>query len=970
MKTAWIYLSVACLLAVTSPALAGTIADARAAGNGVVVTINGAVVGNTTDLINSQAVKSFHIQDATGGIAVFGGNAEIDALLGQCFEGCSEGDSIDLTGTTDSFSGVFELVAPFSGFVDNGPVGLVTPALITLTDMQNGSATAEGFESTLTRLNNVQFQNAGGTFVGSSNEIVENILMTSTGTVRIATTDLTIVGLTIPSGPVDIIGVFAQFDAANPGPGVAGNGYQLQPRSILDIISPGSPPVATAVKEIVPLNTASQNLTLSVADVDADPFDVIIESVPATGTIFDGAVQIGTLANPLPYLMSNPLNPVVTFFPAAADGTDMVIDYRGRQTTNGLSGPPGTASVLVQNDTVFITEVMYDPTGIITESQWEWVEVYNASAGTITLTELQSNTCPESTCGNDLIDTGLNNLVIGPGEIKVIVGTPSNFFGGSLRTDQDFLDKWGLTASQVFFPSTAFPFLSNGGNELFLSDDQGDLVDFVTNYGTVGFPANVDGLSINLDDPALDNDDGLNWSIAVISCAIGFKQASDGSVGSPGVVPTAASSTFTPCADSGDVNLIEVGAPSTKTITLTAALGPNAPVGATLSFEITATPFIFVNGFPEPVGTLHDGPTTAGAVLNVGSTVTDPGGQVTLEENSGKRAFVSFSFKAVEEVGGVPTGVESNVASHTVAIQGNTVVITEIMANPANTSGGSESYWEFIEVTNTGAGPVTLGSLQGTIGPATNDLNVDALANTTIPAGATRIFARDALDGTGIRTQAEFEAEWAAAGVSSANVIYVPNASGNSLWSDVSNNPAPNRFVTVWDNTNDFELTGLLDVVEYQNGQNGWPANTEPNSIFYRGDANGAPFTTLGNDAPANWQQSTLGCAGDGTIASFTDGGADLVADHGSPTILPTDPDQCVPTPCNTCLGDLSGPGGTPDSKVDALDIQAFIDIVVAPSIPAIGCADMNGDGDGLDYLPDVPLFVDALVNGSGVCGP
>ena len=977
MKTGWICLSVACVLAVAGPALAGTTADARAAGDGVVVTIDNAVVGNTTDLINSLAVKSVHIQDAFGGITLFGGNDEIDGLL------VSEGESITITGETSSFNGLFELETPFPDpfiIVNNGFVGLVTPAVITLTDMEDGSLTAEGFESTLVRLNNVVFQNAGGVFAGSSNETVENILMTSTGTVRISTTELSIVGLTIPSGPVDIIGVFSQFDGGGPGPGVPGNGYQLQPRSILDIITPGSPPVSAAVTAIVPLNTASQDLTLTVADVNGDPFVVKVLTVPTTGTIFDGNVEIGTLANPVPYTMSDP--PVVTFFPAADDGTDMVITYLGEQTTNGLSGPEAPASVQVQNDTVVITEVMYNPRGIITESQWEWVEIYNTSTtDTFTLSELQSDTCPDSICGNDLVNGVGANLVIGPGEIKVIVGVPSDFFGGTPRDEQEFFDKWGLTASQVFFPNAQFPFLSNGGNQLFLRDVSGDLVDFVTNYGTADFPPDTDGLSISLNDPVLDNDDGLNWSLAVISCSLGSKQVFDGSVGSPGVVPTlagppVASSAFTPCADTGDLNLMQVGSPgdTVKTFTLTGVLGPGAPAGATVAFKITKLPFVITNSGRTELfdATLHDGPLATDPVLGVDSVVTNAGGQVTLVDTGGVRHFISFEFKVVEDLGARAFGLESNAATPTVAVQDKTVVITEIMADPANTSGGSETYWEFIEVKNTGPDPVVLGSLQGDFGTSFNTRNVGGslaqpFPNATIPANATRIFARDDQDTATVRTQAEFVAEWAAAGVTASNVVYVPNTAMDDLWNAVQNNPsAPGWFITLWDNSNTGEFDGLLDVVIYQNGQNGWPANAEPNSIFYRGDGVGGvgttgPFTTLGNDTPGNWQQSALGCAGDGSIASAT-GGADVTADHGSPSTLPTNPNQCVPTACD-CPGDIDG-----DTFLTGKDIQGFIDIVLAPGFPADGCADMNGDGNGLDYLPDVPLFVDALVFGSTDC--
>ena len=739
---------------------------------------------------------------------------------------------------------------------------------------------------------------------------------------------------------------------------------------------PDSPPIASSIRAITRLDT-SVVFNLAVIDIDGDAINVIVDTLPATGSIFDGATQI--LA--VPHTMSDPANPAITFVPAAGVGTDTSIDYHGEQITPVQVGNTATASILVEDESVLMTEVLYDPNSAVPESQWEWVEIFNTTGGTITLGELNSNGCPASICGNNLLVGGAGGTPtsIGPGEIKVIVGNSSNFGGGVARTDQAFLDLWGLSASQVvFIDSTggAFPFLSNAGAELFLSDANGDLIDFLPNYGATPFPAGVAGSSIFLTSTALDNNDGLNWASALVDCATGFREVSDTSVGSPGAVPGAAASVLPPCAFGG-LSFTQVGAPTTKTITLQGTLGGNAPVGATLGFRITALPFIDVAGFPEGLGELHDGPTAAGPLLGLNSLVTDPGGQVTFVENSGVRHFFNFQFKAVEQLMGGGTGAESNAALQTIAVQSNSVVITEIMANPANTSpptSTDETYWEYLEVRNTSGSPVTLGSMQSTNGVVGNDGNLTGVPNIVIPANTTRLIARDALDAStdpmlGVRTRAAFEAEWATAPLTATDVIYVPNASGpgGNQWDGLTNNPlAPGRFITVWDNTNDFFTSGLLDVVAYQIGQNGWPANTEPNSIFYRGDANGAPFTTTGNDLAASWQESTAGCSGDASfdsVANILMG--DTTVDHGSPLALPTNPDLCLPVTCNTCLGDING-----DGFLNGSDIQGFVDTATAPGFPLVGCADMNGDGNALDYLPDVALFVDALVSNNGAACP
>jgi len=723
-------------------------------------------------------------------------------------------------------------------------------------------------------------------------------------------------------------------------------------------------PLATNVRAITKIDTPVA-LTLSVNDIDGDPFNVIVDSVPATGTIFDGATEIGTIADPVPYTMSDPLNPLITFVPDAGVGTDASFTYHGEQIAPPQIGNTATASILVEDEGVLITEVMYNPNSpvISPESQWEWVEIINTTAGTVTLGEINSTNCP--ICGENLItDPGgaATPTSIDPGEILVIVG---NITTTVPRTDQEFLDLWGLTASQVLFVDSTggdFPFLTQGGTELFLKDETGDLIDFVPNYGNAPFPADVPGSSIYLTDTALDNNDGANWASAVVDCAAGFREVSDSSIGSPSAVPGAPASILLPCATS----LLEftvAGSPTSKTVTLQGTL----PGGGAASFKITSLS-VLLNGFDDQLGTLFDGPDNSGTNINgqaLPYTVTDPMGRVTLEEANGKRHFYQFEFLAFDS----GSGDESPPATATIAVQGSSVVITEIMANPVNTGAGNETYWEYLEVTNTSGSPVTLSSMQGTNGPVAHDFNLETgtVPNVTIPAGTTRLIARDALDHPpgSVRTRAEFEAEWSTGGVGSTDVIYVPNATGGNEWDGMTNAPlAPGRFVTIWDNPNDFEATGLLDVVVYRIGQDGWPANSQPNSIFYRGDSNGAPFTTLGNDSAVNWQESTPGCTGDASFDSFVDIiGGDTTADHGSPLALPTDPDECVPVTCGTCLGDLSG-----DSKVDGNDIQSFIDAVVAPGFPLIGCADMNGDGNALDYLPDVPLFVDALVFGNTDC--
>jgi len=209
-----------------------TAADARLAPDATQVNVCAAVVVSATDLVSSSTVKSFQIEDATGGVTVFGDNATIDALLLLA----TEGDQLDLVGTTDSFSGLFELAAPFGPTNVITGVGLPTPDETTVADFLDGSATAEGLESELVRLSGVTFLAADGvaTFAGLTNYLVSSDGGLTTATVRIATNELDIVGQIIPTGEVNVTGIFSQFDSSDP----FDAGYQLLPRKLADIELP------------------------------------------------------------------------------------------------------------------------------------------------------------------------------------------------------------------------------------------------------------------------------------------------------------------------------------------------------------------------------------------------------------------------------------------------------------------------------------------------------------------------------------------------------------------------------------------------------------------------------------------------------------------------------------------------------------------------------------------------------------
>jgi hypothetical protein len=209
------------------PCTCVTVAEARAAGVGAGVLLCDVVVSSTTDLIASASSTTFHVQDATGGVTVYGAPADIDPLLTEF----GEGYLIDLAGSIDEFNGLIELIAPFTLVSNDGFVGIPEPTLITVADLQEGSAVAELNESKLVMLECVEFVAAGGTFAGVANYTVTADGGTTTAVVRVPTSTVDLVGEAIPSGFVHITGILSQFDSTAPKTG----GYQLLMRSMGDI---------------------------------------------------------------------------------------------------------------------------------------------------------------------------------------------------------------------------------------------------------------------------------------------------------------------------------------------------------------------------------------------------------------------------------------------------------------------------------------------------------------------------------------------------------------------------------------------------------------------------------------------------------------------------------------------------------------------------------------------------------------
>ncbi len=182
---------------------------------------------------------------------------------------------------------------------------------------------------------------------------------------------------------------------------------------------------------------------------------------------------------------------------------------------------------------------MYNPSNI-QDNDWEWVEIYNAGDSPIELKTLTDDD------GEPDHDDNLLGNVIEAGQIRIIAkdDNPS-------RTQQAFLNEWGLASEKVLFVAGGlWEVLANDGDLVRLIDAADGLLDQVAydDDGTV-WPADDGMASIYLTENNIDvlsNDEGAAWALSSEGVDHGWT-TTGGDVGSPGYVPG-----ITTCGPPGD----------------------------------------------------------------------------------------------------------------------------------------------------------------------------------------------------------------------------------------------------------------------------------------------------------------------------------------------------------------------------------------------------------------------------------
>lgn len=214
-----------------------TIADAKAKGPGQGVRVKNVTITSLTDHFSTPGFISLRVEDETGALTIFGGDA-----LAQQISGLSTGDVVTISGVTNSFQGLFlinSLVSdpiPFSiskRLATNGPV---QPTEVLAEDFRSYTILGEVHESRLVLLNDVSFlpdgpSGLGQPFLGESNYTVTDGV--DEVDIRISTHEIAASLGNVPEEPVQLIGVFDQFTFAMQ----PFAGYQLQLTKILPVDS-------------------------------------------------------------------------------------------------------------------------------------------------------------------------------------------------------------------------------------------------------------------------------------------------------------------------------------------------------------------------------------------------------------------------------------------------------------------------------------------------------------------------------------------------------------------------------------------------------------------------------------------------------------------------------------------------------------------------------------------------------------
>lgn len=176
------------------------------------------------------------IQDQTAGVSVYG-----VAFANQV----NIGDSVTITGELTHFRGLTQIDFNLGGasVIIHSSGHSFDTTIITIAQIQTQQWNGyEEFESKLIRINNVTIQGSGN-FASGTNYNISDPSGSLVEGLRIDNDVSSIIGTSIPSGPIDVIGVLGQYRLSAP----YSSGYQILPRFVQDLVFDGAPQILSPV---------------------------------------------------------------------------------------------------------------------------------------------------------------------------------------------------------------------------------------------------------------------------------------------------------------------------------------------------------------------------------------------------------------------------------------------------------------------------------------------------------------------------------------------------------------------------------------------------------------------------------------------------------------------------------------------------------------------------------------------------
>jgi len=408
-----------------------------------------------------------YIQDATAAILIDDFDGVITTSY-NLYDGIT-----NITGQLTTYGDMLQFVPIADPGAATSTGNSITPEVVTLDDL---NADFEDYEAELVKVEGCVFTDAGGTFATGE---VYPISDGSKATYNFRTTfyDADYIDTEIPSVPMDLVML----------PNSRTDGEFVTSRSLADMTS-GSTNPATQLN-ISSVNGGAdvyenQAFSVSVQALDSDGNAAVVDSDVSvtlsvgTGSGTLGGTTTGTIASGTSSVTING----VTYGPHE---NGVVLNVNGGGLTQGSSDPFNVLEVVIPD--ILITEIMYNATpGTDT---LEYIEFYNNGSSAINLENYEITQGVVYTFGNYTLNAGAYVLVAARADMMQSV--------------------YGVTALEWTSGG-----LANGGEDIELTDADGNVVTYVDYLPVDPWPVNETGRSIRFCDYGQTQNNGANWSLS------------------------------------------------------------------------------------------------------------------------------------------------------------------------------------------------------------------------------------------------------------------------------------------------------------------------------------------------------------------------------------------------------------------------------------------------------------------------